>query len=135
VSLKNWDNKTWLSSTSYIKSFNKFLIKETKLNKNSEILDIGCGGGLLCEPLNRLGANITGIDASQKNIEAIKIKEWEEKFDRDQKLKEEKEKIKEERLKLKELEDQRLKETEDQKIKEELASKLQSFDVDQNRKN
>jgi len=28
VSLKNWDNKTWLSSTSYIKSFNKFLIKE-----------------------------------------------------------------------------------------------------------
>ena len=43
MSLKNWDNKTWLSSTSYIKSFNKFLIKETKLNKNSEILDIGCG--------------------------------------------------------------------------------------------
>ena len=45
MSLKNWDNKTWLSSTSYIKSFNKFLIKETKLNKNSEILDIGCGRG------------------------------------------------------------------------------------------
>ena len=36
---------------------------------------------------------------------------------------------------LKEIEDQRLKETEDQKIKEELASKLKSFDVDQNRKN
>tara|TARA_B100000579_G_C22736448_1_gene806922 strand:- start:576 stop:686 length:111 start_codon:yes stop_codon:yes gene_type:complete len=36
---------------------------------------------------------------------------------------------------LKEIEDQRLKETEEQKIKEELASKLQSFDVDQNRKN
>ena len=45
MSLKNWDNKTWLSSTSYIKSFNKFLIKETKLNKNSAILDIGCGRG------------------------------------------------------------------------------------------
>ena len=38
--IKNWDNKTWLSSNSYIKSFNKFLIKETKLNKNSKILDI-----------------------------------------------------------------------------------------------
>ena len=37
--IKNWDNKTWLSSNSYIKSFNKFLIKETKLNKNSKILD------------------------------------------------------------------------------------------------
>ena len=30
--------------------------------KNLNILDIGCGGGLLCEPLHRLGANITGID-------------------------------------------------------------------------
>jgi 2-polyprenyl-6-hydroxyphenyl methylase/3-demethylubiquinone-9 3-methyltransferase len=33
-----------------------------------EIVDIGCGGGLVCEPLARLGANITGIDASEKNI-------------------------------------------------------------------
>jgi len=37
------------------------------------ILDIGCGGGLLCEPLKRLGANITGIDASLNNIEAAKL--------------------------------------------------------------
>ena len=73
MSLKNWDNKTWLSSTSYIKSFNKFLIKETKLNKNSEILDIGCGGGLLSEPMSRMGANVTGIDASDKNIKIAKL--------------------------------------------------------------
>lgn len=33
-----------------------------------KLLDIGCGGGLLCEPLTRLGAKVTGIDASQKNI-------------------------------------------------------------------
>ncbi len=32
------------------------------------VLDIGCGGGLLCEPLTRLGAQVTGIDASEKNI-------------------------------------------------------------------
>ena len=33
-----------------------------------DILDIGCGGGLLCEPLCRLGACVTGIDAGEKNI-------------------------------------------------------------------
>ncbi len=36
--------------------------------KNIELLDIGCGGGLLSEPMCRLGANVTAIDASQKNI-------------------------------------------------------------------
>ena len=41
--------------------------------KNINILDIGCGGGLLCEPLKRLGANITGIDASKNNIEVAKL--------------------------------------------------------------
>ena len=43
--LKNWDNKTWLSSKEYIESFVKFLIKNKKLNKDSSILDIGCGRG------------------------------------------------------------------------------------------
>ena len=41
--------------------------------KNVNILDIGCGGGLLCEPMKRLGANITGIDASSKNIKIAKL--------------------------------------------------------------
>ena len=41
--------------------------------KNINILDIGCGGGLLCEPLKRMGATITGIDASEKNIKAAKF--------------------------------------------------------------
>ena len=41
--------------------------------KDIRILDIGCGGGLLCEPLKRLGATITGIDASLKNIEVAKL--------------------------------------------------------------
>ena len=40
--------------------------------KNIKILDIGCGGGLLCEPLNRLGACVVGIDASEKNIKIAK---------------------------------------------------------------
>jgi 2-polyprenyl-6-hydroxyphenyl methylase/3-demethylubiquinone-9 3-methyltransferase len=32
------------------------------------LLDIGCGGGLLCEPMSRLGFSVTGVDASQRNI-------------------------------------------------------------------
>ena len=45
---------------------------DTNLN-NVKILDIGCGGGLLCEPLTRLGAQVVGIDASNKNIKIAKI--------------------------------------------------------------
>ena len=41
--------------------------------KKLKILDIGCGGGLLCEPLCRLGAIMTGIDASKNNIEVAKM--------------------------------------------------------------
>ena len=41
--------------------------------KGVNILDIGCGGGLLSEPMCRLGANVTGIDASMKNINIAKI--------------------------------------------------------------
>lgn len=36
--------------------------------KDLKILDIGCGGGLLSEPMARLGAKVTGIDAAEKNI-------------------------------------------------------------------
>ncbi|MDC1033036.1 class I SAM-dependent methyltransferase [Candidatus Pelagibacter sp.] len=43
--IKNWDNKTWLSSQNYINKFNKFLLKNIKLNSRSIILDIGCGRG------------------------------------------------------------------------------------------
>ncbi len=41
--------------------------------KNIKILDIGCGGGLLSEPMCRLGATVIGIDASKKNIEVAKF--------------------------------------------------------------
>lgn len=37
------------------------------------ILDIGCGGGLLCEPMARLGADVTGVDASPRNIEVARV--------------------------------------------------------------
>ncbi len=51
-----------------------FGVKKTKGSvKNINILDIGCGGGLLSEPLSKLGANVTGIDASKKNIEIAKF--------------------------------------------------------------
>ena len=41
--------------------------------KGLSILDIGCGGGLISEPMARLGAEVTGIDASDKNIKVAKI--------------------------------------------------------------
>jgi len=55
----------------YIKEnlISHFKIKQKKIPlKNLKILDIGCGGGLLSEPISRLGAKVTGIDASKKNI-------------------------------------------------------------------
>ena len=54
-----------------IKTF-KLDNKKTPL-KDIKILDIGCGGGLLSEPMCRLGAEVTGIDASDKNIEVAKL--------------------------------------------------------------
>ena len=52
----------------------KFGNKSKKLPlKDIKILDIGCGGGLLSEPLSRLGATVTGIDASDRNIKIAKM--------------------------------------------------------------
>ena len=51
--LKNWDNKNWLSSSNYINSFITFLLKKKSLNKNSQILDIGCGRGKIFGCLSR----------------------------------------------------------------------------------
>ena len=62
-----------------IKYIKDNIIKNFKLNstikplKKINILDIGCGGGLLTEPMCRLGANVVGIDASQKNIDIAKF--------------------------------------------------------------
>ena len=54
-----------------IKDFN--IQSSDKPFKNINLLDIGCGGGLLSEPMCRLGANVVGIDASEKNIEVAKF--------------------------------------------------------------
>ena len=52
----------------------KFNLKNSdKPLRNIKILDIGCGGGLLCEPMFRMGAKVVGIDASKKNIEIAKF--------------------------------------------------------------
>ena len=60
----------------YIKEniINNFeLQNKIKPLKKIDILDVGCGGGLLSEPMQRLGANVTGIDASIKNIKIAKL--------------------------------------------------------------
>ena len=54
-----------------IKTFN--IQKKDNILSGVKILDIGCGGGLLCEPMSRLGAEVFGMDASEKNIEVAKI--------------------------------------------------------------
>ena len=63
-----------------IKYIKESVIENFKLQNNEKLplnginlLDIGCGGGLLSEPMCRLGATVTGIDASEKNIEIAKI--------------------------------------------------------------
>ena len=62
----------------------KYITEKTKIHfdlkkknynylEGLNILDIGCGGGLISEPMARLGANVTGIDASEKNINIAKL--------------------------------------------------------------
>ena len=67
--LKNWDNKTWISSKKYISSFTNFL---KKINKNLKILDIGCGRAYIISHLHKkikLNEKPIGIDiVKHKNI-------------------------------------------------------------------
>jgi SAM-dependent methyltransferase len=73
--LKNWDNKTWLSSSTYITSLNSFLLRKKKLNKNSRILDIGCGRGKIFGSLSRKLKLINkpiGVDpVSHKDVDKL----------------------------------------------------------------
>ena len=74
--LKNWDNKTWLSSHKYINSFNRFILKQVKLDKNSRILDIGCGRGKILENLSnklRLLSKPVGLDIENHKDKSKKI--------------------------------------------------------------
>ena len=68
-------NEWWNETGNFeaLHSFNPIRIKFIlnligKSIKALNILDIGCGGGILCEPLARLGANVTGIDENKKAI-------------------------------------------------------------------
>jgi len=74
--LKNWDNKTWLSSQKYINSFNQFVLKQVKLNKNSRILDIGCGRGKILANLSnklKLINKPIGLDIENHKDKSKKI--------------------------------------------------------------
>ena len=56
---------------SLVSHFEKSAAREPVL-EGLDVLDVGCGGGLICEPLRRLGARVTGIDPAQENIDAAK---------------------------------------------------------------
>ena len=74
--LKNWDNKTWLSSQKYIQTFNKFILKQVKLDKNSRILDIGCGRGKILADLSiklKLQNKPIGLDIESHKDKSKKI--------------------------------------------------------------
>ena len=74
--LKNWDNRTWLSSQKYIQTFNRFILNQVKLDKNSKILDIGCGRGKILANLStklRLLNKPIGIDIENHNDKSKKI--------------------------------------------------------------
>ena len=93
--LKNWDNKTWLSSNKYILSFYKFLKTKIKINKKTTILDIGCGRANIISFLQKkykfknkpIGIDIVKSKNTKKNItfkkiEAMKyLKKTDKKFD------------------------------------------------------
>ncbi len=59
--------------TENIKKYFKITNDKANYLEGLNILDIGCGGGLISEPMARLGAKVTGIDASAKNINVAKI--------------------------------------------------------------
>ena len=76
VTLKNWDNKTWLSSKRYIYSFNNFILKQKKFGKNSRILDIGCGRGKIIGNLSDKLALVNkpiGLDIESHKDKSKKI--------------------------------------------------------------
>ena len=92
--LKNWDNRTWLSSKRYIYSFHKFLKKKAELNKNTRILDIGCGRANIISFLQKkykfktkaIGIDILKNKNTKKNIlfkksDALKYLKKGKKFD------------------------------------------------------
>ena len=78
--LRNWDNKTWLSSKKYITSFNTFLKSKINFNKDLEILDIGCGRANIISALQRkykfkkkpIGIDVVKNKNIKKNIIFIK---------------------------------------------------------------
>ena len=93
--LRNWDNKTWLSSKKYISAFNIFLKSKIKINKNIKILDVGCGRANIISSLHRkykfnekpIGIDIIKNKNIKKNIVFIKsdalnyLKKDNKKFD------------------------------------------------------
>ena len=92
--LRNWDNKTWLSSKSYISQFNKFLKTKINFNKSLKILDIGCGRANIISALQKkykFKNKPTGIDVVEnkdvkknivfKKIDALKYLKKKEKYD------------------------------------------------------
>ena len=74
-------------------------------------------------------------EEKQKELEFIKIKEWEEKFDREQKIREQRENIREQKLRQKELERLKSFDEDSKPLDDNLSSGLEKFDIDKTQKN
>ena len=74
-------------------------------------------------------------EEKQKELENIKIKEWEEKFDREQKAKEQRENLREQRLRQKELERLKSFDEDTKSIESNPPTALEKFDIDKSKKN
>ena len=74
-------------------------------------------------------------EEKQKELEHLKIKEWEEKFDREQKAKEHRENLREQRLRQKELEKLRLLDEKQKPVDNNFTSGLEKFEVNKNKEN
>ena len=72
LAAKWWDMEGEFKPLHQINPLRVGFIKDRSILEGKKILDVGCGGGILAEALSELGANVTGIDASENTIGVAK---------------------------------------------------------------
>ena len=118
----------------YITSSGKFLPNEAISNEEMENY-LGRINGKDSRAKDRVLKHIKEEEERQKKLEYIKIKEWEEKFDREQKAKEHRENLREQRLRQQELDRLKSFEEKENRIENNFSSGLEKFDIDKTKEN